>query len=273
MAAASASVLPAPPPFRAELRQSEGHFLPLPGLSAPEGQSGFQPRRPSALVATPAPAAESSPAVPPAGPGPASPPVRAEPEAEDGGDPAQLAVMPRPVAPNAALAAEIRAAALAEGQSLGRTEAEAALSAEREALAVQARVLATALARLTAPPPAELEALSQSLAQAVNRLASDRAGLAIDTMPAAFAERIARLADRVGQGMREVAVHLHPDDLAALRPLLDTACPPELASLAAARLVPDSGLARGDADLRAPGLRLADLIDARAPDQSRERTS
>lgn len=267
MAPASLPIPAAPDSFRAETRAPEGQFLPLPGLTAPESHSGFQPRRPSALVALPARPPENTAAAPaPASPRPASAPAPVEPAADGGDDAAELAVMPRPSPPNAALAAEIRAAALAEGQALGRTEAEAALSAERAALADQARVLAAALARLATPPQAEVEALNRSLQQAVNRLASDRAGQAIDTMPAAFAERIARLVDRVGQGMREVDLHLHPDDLAALRPLLETACPPNLASLATARLVADHGLSRGDADLRAPGLRLADLIAAPTAD-------
>jgi flagellar assembly protein FliH len=264
MAAASNSVLPAPYPFRAEIRQPEGQFLPLPGLTAPESHSGFHPRRPSALVAASAPAA--APPLPEPPPAPAIPGVEAGIEAA----PSELAVMPRPSQPNAALAAEIHAAALAEGQALGRAEAEAALSAKHEALAVQARALAAALAQLASPPLAEVETLTRSLGLAVNRLASERAGLVIDSTPAPFAERIARLVERVAQGMRDVAVHLNPDDLAALRPLLEKACPPEFAALATARLVPDSALSRGDADLRAPGLRLADLIEGAAPGLPRE---
>lgn len=253
-------------PFRAEVQQSESLFLPLPGLTAPESYSGFHARTPSALVTSYARTGTSSSEVSPSLPDPALLPVAPDPDARDENSQPQLAIMPRPSAPNAALSAEIRAAALAEGQALGRAEAEAALSAEREALSVQARAMATALERLTRPPLAEVDALSRALGLAVNRLASERAGLAIDTMPAAFAGRIARLVERMAQGMRDVAVHLHPDDLAALRPLLDAACPPELAVLASARLLPDARLSRGDADLRAPGLRLGDLIDAPEPE-------
>ena len=107
-----------------------------------------------------------------------------------------------------------------------------------------------------------VEALTRSLDTAVARLASERAGQAIDLQPGPFATRIARLADRLAQGMREVSIHLNPTDVQALQTFLAGAGAPELASLAAARLVPDSRLSRGDADLHAPGLRLADLIDA-----------
>ncbi|WP_164609294.1 flagellar assembly protein FliH [Pseudotabrizicola algicola] len=175
--------------------------------------------------------------------------------------PAPAPVMPRPFVPSATQLAEARAEALAEGRAMGLAEAEAALSAQRAELTLQAQTLAAALARLAEPPMAEVDALTRSVSEAVARLASERAGLAIDAHPAAFAERIARLGERVAQGMRDVKIYLHPDDIAALLPVLVEGCPAELAALAAARLVPNATLRRGDADLRAPGLHLADLIE------------
>jgi flagellar assembly protein FliH len=234
----------------------KGTFVSQPGLTAPESRAGFQVRTPAALVVH---LREPEPAAPP--------PIIIEPEPPEAAapPPVQQTVMPRPVSPPAAQLAETRAIALAEGRALGIADAEAALRGERDSLEAQARAFAAALARLAEPPVAEVDGLIRSISAAVARLASDRAGLAIDTMPDPFARRIARLAERVAQGMRDVSVHLHPDDLAAIGPLLSAACPPELSTLAAARLVADPSLSRGDADLRAPGMRLADLSDAAAP--------
>jgi flagellar assembly protein FliH len=234
------------------LQPAKGRFVAQPGLTAPDAVAGFTRRSPAAMVApqkpaqVPAEAVAAVPAPPPAAPEPAE-------------APAPQAVMPRQPVPSAAQLAEVRAIALAEGRALGLQDAETALRAEREHLAAQARVLSAAVARLAEPPVAEVDALARTIAAAVARLASERAGQAIDTAPGPFARRIARLAERVAQGMRDVAIHLHPDDLAAVSPLVAGACPPDLTALVAARLVPDAGLMRGDADLRAPGLRVADL--------------
>lgn len=248
----------APRSFRASPGPMQARFVSQPGLTAPDGHSGFQKRDPLTLV------------TPQRAPEPDLAPVAGEPvaidraEVLDAPEPqavAAQAVMPRALPVPAAQLAEARAVALAEGRALGLADAEAAMQAERDDLRAQARALAAALAQLAEPPLAEVDALSQSLGAAVARLASERAGQAIDLMPAPFARRIARLAERVAQGMREVSVHLHPDDLAAIAPLLTGACASELATLAVAHLVPDDRLSRGDADLRAPGLRLADLSD------------
>ncbi len=231
----------------------KSRFTAQPGMTAPDGRSGFQSRAPLALVIAP-----KRPE--PAAPHPAPPEVDiAEVPVVEPPPVVQHPVMPRPVPPGAALLAETRAVALAEGRAQGIAETETALMADREHLAAQARALAAALAQLQEPPIAEVDALTQSIAAAVARLASERAGQLIDRLPDAFARRIAHLAERVAQGMRDVTIHLHPDDLAAISPLLNQGCPPELSTLAAARLVADCALSRGDADLRAPGLRLGDL--------------
>jgi flagellar assembly protein FliH len=173
---------------------------------------------------------------------------------------------PQPARPAAAAPAvpAVTPAALAEAHARGRAEAlaeaQAGLQAERDQLAMATAAMAGALARLTTPPPAEVDALASSIRAAVLRLASDRAGLAIDTAPDAFAARVLRLAERAAQGMAEARIHLHPDDLAAIMPLLGTSSPAALAPLAEARLLADPALQRGDADIRLPGLRIADLL-------------
>lgn len=220
---------------------------------APDDRQGFRvlgladiapPAAPAALQPAPdlPPLAELAPEPPP--PAPAPPPVR-----------------PAAVAPAAPAA---NAAALAEAHERGRAEAlaeaQAGLQAERDRLAMATAAMAEALVRLTTPPPAEVEALASSIRAAVLRLASDRAGLAIDAAPDAFAARVLRLAERAAQGMAEARIHLHPDDLAAIAPLLGASCPAALAPLAEARLLADPALQRGDADIRLPGLRIADLL-------------
>jgi flagellar assembly protein FliH len=95
---------------------------------------------------------------------------------------------------------------------------------------------------------------------AVLRLAAERAGQAIDADPAPFARRVAALAARLSHAAADFELRLHPDDLARLAPLVAAGLSADLAGLACARLVADETLARGDADLSAPGLRLADLL-------------
>jgi flagellar assembly protein FliH len=191
-------------------------------------------------------------------------------------DPAP-APMPRDPAPAAeeTAAANLRALAAArdeafargqaegraEGRAEGLAEAQAAMAAVQAEAAAAARALARALARLAEPPETAVDMLAKTMQAAVARLASQRAGQAIDAAPEPFARRVARLAARVALQQQELTVHLHPADLAAVAPLLAQACPGDLAALAAARLVGDPALARGDADLRAPGVRLADLLD------------
>ncbi|SNX67776.1 flagellar assembly protein FliH [Cereibacter ovatus] len=166
---------------------------------------------------------------------------------------------PPPPAPDPALIEAARAegfaaghaAGLAEGQALGRTEAEAALDKAR-------RAFEAAAARLSAPTAADTAHLAQAIDHAVRLLAGQRAGLAIDAHPAAFAARIEALADRVSQGLRQVSVRLNPQDLAAVTPHLAGS---DL--LAEARLAADPRLGRGDAEIRAEGIVLSDLLEPR----------
>ena len=69
------------------------------------------------------------------------------------------------------------------------------------------------------------------------------------------------MADRVAQGVRTVSVRLHPADLAAITPHLAG-----YEVTGAAALVADARLARGDVEVRAEGIRLADLLEAGRPE-------
>jgi len=139
---------------------------------------------------------------------------------------------------------EGRAAGLAEG----RAEAEAAFAPARAAFVA-------AVAALAGQDDLS-DRLSSVITEAVRRLAAERAGQMIDALPAAFAARVEAMADRVAQGVRAVQVRLHPDDLAAITPHLAG-----YEVLSGAALAGDARLARGDVDVRAEGIRMADLME------------
>lgn len=142
------------------------------------------------------------------------------------------------------------AAGHAEGVVAGRAEAEAALGPARDAfLAAMARLEEGA---------GLADGLAGVLAEAVRKLAAERAGQMIEALPAAFAARVEAMADRVAQGVRAVSVRLNPDDLEAIRPHL-AGCE----VLEGAALTADARLARGDVEVRAEGIRLADLLEVR----------
>lgn len=242
--------------FQPDLREggAVAGFVLTPGLCAPAEAAGFTRRDPMTrrlqgpVSPAEAPKEEHAPDLAPADPAP----LAIQPPA--------LAPRPIPVTYSAEQMAAARSEAHREGAAQGRAEAEAEVAAERQDLARAAQALAAAMAALTHPAPARLQELTDALNRAVLTLAAARAGQAIDSMPDPFARRVAALIERLGQGLQEVVVHLHPDDLAVVAPLLSGPVAPELALLAACRLLPDPALARGDAELHAPGLRLIDLL-------------
>lgn len=136
---------------------------------------------------------------------------------------------------------------VAEGRAQGRAEGEAAVAAAREAFVAAA-------ARLSGGDDLA-DGIAAVIAGAVRKLAAERAGQMIDALPAAFAARIEAMADRVAQGVRAVSLRLNPDDLAAIAPHLAG-----MDILSGATLEPDARLARGDVEVRAEGIRLADLL-------------
>lgn len=151
------------------------------------------------------------------------------------------------------------AAGRADGLEEGRIEGRAAALTEAEAGLVPARdAFVAALAGLTGGPDLADE-IAGVIAVAVRRLAAERAGQMIDALPAAFAARVEAMADRVAQGVRAVSVRLNPDDLAVITPHLAG-----LEVTGSAELVADARLARGDVEVRAEGIRLADLLETGA---------
>jgi flagellar assembly protein FliH len=170
-------------------------------------------------------------------------------------------VPPAPAAPPspdpAKLLAEAQAqghvAGLSEGHAKGVTEGRAQAMAELEA--ARTAFLAAARGLGTAAPDLS-DQIAALMSSAVRDLAAQRAGQAIDALPKPFVTRIAKLADRVAQGMRTVTLRLNPDDLTAIAPHLAGT------DLDGATLTPDPALNRGDVEVRADGIRLADVLGA-----------
>lgn len=160
--------------------------------------------------------------------------------------------VPTPQPAHSAPSAEALRAARDEGYQAGKAASEAETEAR---LGSALAALDAAVAALNNPDPAAYADLRAEIARSVLALASGRAGQQIDALPGPFLRRIEALADRVQADLAQTAIRLNPDDLRAIAPALS-----EIAPLAAARLIADDGLARGDIDLAVGGLRLTDRI-------------
>lgn len=148
--------------------------------------------------------------------------------------------------------AEMRDKIRAEAFAAGRAEAEA----EAEARLSKAIATLSAAAHAFQHPPTEMIAsLRTEITEAVLKLASDRAGLEIDTIPDAFVERIETLADRIHGQATQAVLRLNPEDHQAIAALIAGSD-----SLASMRVVTSAELSRGDVDLVVDGLRLSDRI-------------
>lgn len=87
------------------------------------------------------------------------------------------------------------------------------------------------------------------------RVARSLVGRAYQADPALLAELARAAVDAVGGASREIEVRMHPDDIAALTPMLDL---PETA-----RLTGDSSLSRGDLRVHTENMRIDGSLDAR----------
>lgn len=137
----------------------------------------------------------------------------------------------------------------AEGRIQGETEANQKILEARAAFEAVTANLST----LTA---GDISTLTATVTDAINALASQRAGTVIEEMPENFVARVEALADRVAQGVRQVTVRLNADDLAAIEPYLEDS---EL--LSENRIVADGRLGRGDVDVRAGAITLSDILN------------
>jgi len=94
-----------------------------------------------------------------------------------------------------------------------------------------------------------------ALGELAVRIAGSLVGRAYEVDPELLAQLVAEGVDAVGGSSREVEVRLHPDDIAALAPLL-TLSPQQ-------RLVPDPALGRGDLRVHAESVRIDGTLEAR----------
>ncbi|WP_407351613.1 FliH/SctL family protein [Luteimonas sp. R10] len=94
-----------------------------------------------------------------------------------------------------------------------------------------------------------------ALGELAVRIAGSLVGRAYQSDPMLLSELVGEAVDAVGGASREVEVRLHPDDIAALTPVLSL--------LPATRLVADHGLARGDLRLHAESVRIDGTLEAR----------
>jgi flagellar biosynthesis/type III secretory pathway protein FliH len=149
----------------------------------------------------------------------------------------------------------------AEGLTAGRTAAEKELrvtiqAETEENFADRVSAFETALTALAKPQSADIKLLSQSMQDAVIKLAAARIGMAIDELPEIMLKRIDALAEAAGKKAADGQVIMHPDDCAVIAPIIATR--PESLIIEA-----DAALQRGDIRIRFDGIELDDLIDQR----------
>ncbi|MEK9850503.1 MAG: FliH/SctL family protein, partial [Candidatus Puniceispirillum sp.] len=110
---------------------------------------------------------------------------------------------------------------------------------------------------LTQPDNIDLSQLSTAMYGAIAKLASERAGIAIDAHPDAFAARIERMIARIRDNLETPLIRLHPDDATAITSTLETKMAPRQI-----QIISDGTLNRGDAQINVGDIGVIDLIEA-----------
>jgi len=113
-------------------------------------------------------------------------------------------------------------------------------------------------------PLARLESeVAGALAELAVRIAGHLVGRACASDPSLVAMLVAQALDAVGTSAREVEVHLHPDDVAALTAPGRDLPQPLLTLPEGVRLVPDPILSRGDLRVHTESVRIDGSLSAR----------
>lgn len=147
----------------------------------------------------------------------------------------------------------IEEAARREGFERGHAEGLSQGQAEMRRLAAQIDGILDNFSR----PLARLEnEVVGALGDLAVRIAGSLIGPAYQADPTLLQALVAEALDAVGGAQRSVEVRLHPDDIAALTPLLAL-------SDDGSRLVPDLTLSRGDLRVHAEAVRIDGTLDAR----------
>ncbi|MCW0449845.1 FliH/SctL family protein [Xanthomonas sacchari] len=147
----------------------------------------------------------------------------------------------------------IEAAAQHEGFERGHAEGLSQGQAEIRRLTAQIEGILDNFSR----PLARLEnEVVGALGELAVRIAGSLVGRAYQADPVLLSELVAEALDAVGGARRDVEVRLHPDDIAALTPLLTLMDQ-------GIRLVPDLSLSRGDLRVHAESVRIDGTLEAR----------
>jgi flagellar assembly protein FliH len=150
----------------------------------------------------------------------------------------------------------IEEAAYQEGLGRGREEGHAEGLAQGQ---TEVRRLAAQFEGIVDNFSRPLDRLENEVMAALSelsvRIARSLVGRAYQADPALLAELARAAIDAVGGASREIEVRMHPDDIAALAPMLDL---PE-----AARLSADTSLSRGDLRVHTENMRIDGSLDAR----------
>lgn len=157
-------------------------------------------------------------------------------------------------------ARETAEAALRRAQAQGHAEGYAAGLREARDQAARVSAVLDHLAQPLAQLDHELErALIGACMQAARRLVAEELELHPDKVAGAVREAVAAL----GDGARELRIHLHPQDAQLLRDSLS------LETEAAWKLVPDATLARGDCRINSEAARVDARLATRAAEIER----
>ena len=148
-----------------------------------------------------------------------------------------------------------KAEGIVEGRqfAIAETEAAAKMAAKAE-LEDVVLAFAKAVDALAKPQAVQADTLAGSIHTAILKLASERAGQQIDSMPKAFSERINALVSSVGKKISEGQVQLNPDDYSLMAPYFTDA---------ALGFVANPDLMRGDVMLKFDGVELIDIANNR----------
>jgi len=148
-----------------------------------------------------------------------------------------------------------KAEGIVEGRqfAIAETEAAAKMAAKAE-LEDVVLAFAKAVDALAKPQAVQADTLAGSIHTAILKLASERAGQQIDSMPKAFTERINALVSSIGKKISEGQVQLNPDDYSLMAPYFTDA---------ALGFVANPDLMRGDVMLKFDGVELIDIANNR----------
>lgn len=164
--------------------------------------------------------------------------------------------VPAPVPPTLEEIQAIQDAAYREGLERGLAEGHAEGFAQGQA---EVRRLAAQMEGILDNFSRPLDRLENEVVAALSelavRIAGALVGRAYQTDPVLLQELATTALDAVGGAQREVELRLHPDDIAALTPVL--------AMTAHTRLTADTSLTRGDLRVHAESVRIDGTLEAR----------